>query len=233
MTNYGKDALLVADDALYTIALFDDEEKEFKEGCAYLKDEYFYLWRGEAKETEDTLLNKKPGIYKDPDTEHIFLVEPRTDDEKDYYLICDKISAIDPEEIVDIVNENDDILVSVSSGSKIFKPEIELSDDILKRIIKTALIKKNVEMDQLKDRFINSNAFFNFKQSINKKADDEDEVGAKKKKPTPLSMLLFDRGCEAMNLKYRIIIEEKDPKHVVGDPLTEEIECSSEDTYEI
>ena len=31
-------------------------------------------------------------------------------------------------------------------------------------------------MDQLKDRFINSNAFFNFKQSINKKADDEDEV---------------------------------------------------------
>lgn len=229
-SNYGKDALLVADDALFTIGLYDNEAENFEEGCAYLKDEYFYLWRGNAPKTEDTLLNKKPGIYKDPETNHIFLVEPRTEDEKDYYLIGDKISSINPEEIVDIVNENDDILVSVSSNSKLFKPEIELSDDILKRITKIALIKKNIEMDQLKDRFINSNAFFNFKQSINKKTEENAE---KKKKTTPLSMLLFDRGCEAMGLKYRIILEEKDPNNIIGEPLTEDIECSSEDTYEI
>lgn len=230
-SSYGKEALLVADDALFTIELFDDEATEFKEGCAYLKDDYFYLWRGEAAETDDTLLNKKPGIYKDPETNHIYLVEPITDDEKDYYLIGDKISSIDPEEIVDIVNENDEMLVAVSSNSKLFRPEIELSDDILKRITKIALLKKNVEMDQLKDRFINSNAFFNFKQSINKKS--EDDASDKKKKSAPLSMLLFDRGCEAMNLKYRIILEEKDPNNTIGEPLVEEIECSSEDTYEL
>ena len=122
------------------------------------------------------------------------------------------------------------MLVAVSSNSKLFRPEIELSDDILKRITKIALLKKNVEMDQLKDRFINSNAFFNFKQSINKKSEEDAD---KKKKPAPLSMLLFDRGCEAMNLKYRIILEEKDPNNTIGEPLSEEIECSSEDTYEI
>ena len=38
---------------------------------------------------------------------------------------------------------------------------------------------------------------------------------------------------EALNLKYTIIIEEKDDDNVVGTKLSEPLRVSSEDTYDI
>ena len=46
-----------------------------------------------------------------------------------------------------------------------------------------------------------------------------------------LSWLLFERGCEAFNLRYAITITDADPEHVVGDPLKEPLVVSSDDTF--
>lgn len=72
---------------------------------------------------------------------------------------------------------------------------------------------------QIQDIETQKNALFNFKQVIR---------GENK-----LSILIFDRGMEALNLKYKIIIEEKDDINVVGTKLTEPIVVSSEDTYDL
>ena len=81
-----------------------------------------------------------------------------------------------------------------------------------------ALIQKNVDLDRYKDRFTNKNELFNFKQVI--RGDSK------------LSILIFNRGCEALNLKYSIVLEDKSPDDIVGDKLMEPIIVSSEDTYD-
>ena len=45
-------------------------------------------------------------------------------------------------------------------------------------------------------------------------------------------MLLFDRGIEAFNLKYTIIVTEG-PGYPIAAPLAEPLIVSSEDTHEL
>jgi hypothetical protein len=123
------------------------------------------------------------------------------------------------DEIIIVANSKKDILIAVPESAKIFMPSLTIKDDILKRLAKQALIHKNVDLDHIKDRFIDKNALFNFKQVI--KGDNK------------LSILIFDRGMDALNLKYSIILEEKDSTQAIGDPLTNPILASSEDTFDI
>ena len=68
-----------------------------------------------------------------------------------------------------------------------------LLTNFLKYVIKKAIIDKGIDIDRFKYRFVDKNALFNFKQVL--KGDNR------------LSMLLFDRGVEAFNLKYTIVHE--------------------------
>ena len=63
-------------------------------------------------------------------------------------------------------------------------------------------------------RFASKNMLFNTKQVL--------------RGPNRLSMLLFDRCTEALNLKYTIIIEEGGGE-IIGHPLEEPIIISSQD----
>ena len=103
-------------------------------------------------------------------------------------------------------------------SSKAFCPEITENDDILKRLMKQAIINKGIDIDRFKYRFVDKNALFNFKQVL--KGDNR------------LSMLLFDRGVEAFNLKYTIILQE-DSGDPIGIPLSQPIVISSNDTHEL
>jgi hypothetical protein len=44
-------------------------------------------------------------------------------------------------------------------------------------------------------------------------------------------MKIFNRGMEAMNLEYLIIVREKSTDDIVGDVLSDPIVVSSEETY--
>ena len=164
----------------------------------------------------------KPGIYKEKHSsteQKYFIVQPETDEEKEMYDVNTHIHSLNPVSIIDTVNTKEDLLIAIPESTKIFQPTLVPSDDILKRIAKMALIQKNVDLDRHKDRFRDKNALFNFKQVI--RGDNK------------LSILIFDRGMEALNLKYTIMIEERDDVNYVGAKLTEPIRVSSEDTYDI
>ena len=117
------------------------------------------------------------------------------------------------------LNTKEEILIAIPESSKVFQPTLSINDDILKRAIKLVLLDKGVDLDRHKDRFRDKNALFNLKQVIR----GENKV----------SILIFERFCEALNLGFSITLFEKDPNFSVGKPLTKPVVVSSEDTYEV
>lgn len=221
---YDKNNYIVTDKEIFEIDLFTDfdvypEDFEFKEGVAYLSGDLWYQYRGVAR--KNSHLKLRPGIYKNQKGKEpkFFLVEPVTEEEINECTIEGKLVSLLPQKIIDTANNREEILCAITESNKIFQPTLCVSDDLLKRGLKNALIQKGVDLDANKDRFTNKNELFNFKQVI--------------KGPSKVSILVFDRGINALNLKYTITIMEKDPEHPVGLALKEPIVVCSEDTYEM
>lgn len=223
--SYSPDSKIVTDDDIYNIDLMPlvvDTVKDnfFRDDVAYLSDNMYYLYRGEGDSSNAE--NLKPGIYKDKnqkDKPKYFIIEPSTDDEKEEFDATEKISKIHRRSLIDSANGNEDILIAIPESTKIFQPQITENDDILKVIAKRALQLKNVDLDRYKDRFSNKNELFNFKQVL--RSDNK------------VSMKIFMRGMEALNLVFTIIVTEKSANNVVGDLLKEPIKTSSEETYQM
>lgn len=218
---FSKDSAIITDEAIYKIDLLGDVTKatSFEEDIAYIDNNTFYLYRGFPRGKLKREL--KPGIYKETDTvdSKFYIVEPMTDEEKAEYDVTTHIHSLLPKSIIDTVNTKEDLLIAIPESTKVFQPTLSEDDDILKRAAKLALILKNVDLDKYKDRFTNKNELFNFKQVVR---------NGKK-----LSILIFNRGMEALNLKYEIIISERTDDDIVGTKLEEPIHVSSEDTYDL
>lgn len=223
--SYDANSLIVTNDDVYSIELMplcidDVEDTFFQDDVAYLSDNMYYLYRGDGDSKHVETL--KPGIYKDknPKAERkYFIIQPVTDEEKQEYDATKKISSIKTTSLIDSVNNNPDMLIAIPESTKIFQPEITENDDILKIIIKKALAEKNVNLDRYKDRFSNKNELFNFKQVL--------------RSDNTVSMRIFTRGMEALNLMFTIIISERSVNNVVGNALKKPIETSSEETYQM
>lgn len=221
-----KDSVIITDDAVYNIEMLGDiedftEEDAGKEDVVFIDNGYFYIYRGVLKHRD--MSNPKPGIYQQRDSDGVitgyYLIEPETDEEKAEFDFNTHVATLNPVSIIDTANTKEELLIAIPESTKIFQPVLSENDDILKRVAKMALLAKNVDLDRYKDRFTNKNELFNFKQVIR---------GENK-----LSILIFNRGCEALNLKYSIVLEERSSSDVVGDALKEPIIVSSEDTYEM
>lgn len=208
------DSMLVLDDAVYKVSLLDMDGK-FDKDHVYLKDEYFYVFRGTKLKPE----MYRPGIYKDAATLEIVIKEPETDEEKEYYSWIGKVHTYDPTDIANVINTNDDLFIPVSDSAKLFNPEITVDDDILKRILKMLFIEKEIEIDNYKDRFPDKNALFNFKQVM-------------KNPKARVTMKIFERACDVVGVEYLIVLREKENEKSIGKPLSAPITVSSEDTYE-
>lgn len=219
--SFSKDSAIITDEAIYKIDLLGDitTATGFEEDIAYIDNNVFYLYRGFPRGKLKKEL--KPGIYKETDTDDskFYLVEPVTDAEKEEFNVTTHIHSLTPTSIIDEVNTKEDLLIAIPESTKVFQPVLSKDDDILKRAAKLALIKKNVDLDKYKNNFTNKNELFNFKQVIR---------NGKK-----LSILIFNRGIEALNLKYELVISEKGDTNIVGTKLEEPIVVSSEDTYDL
>ena len=211
------DILLDDGKVMRNVLLFNDEIKEFDPMIAYLDGDYYYLYRGKlpVAVSGDHL---EPGIYFDKQSDKYVLAVPSTEEEKKQYTYNDKICSTTASDIIDKINKKEVEVFVMPDSSISFCPEISENDDILKRLMKKAIIDKGIDIDRFKYRFVDKNALFNFKQVL--KGDNR------------LSMLLFDRGVEAFNLKYTIVLEENtgDP---IGIPLDKPIVVSSNDTHEL
>lgn len=183
---------------------------------AYLSGPYFYLFRGNLSAVKG-FEKIRPGIYYDDNTCTYVLCEPETDEEKEEYKYSDKISRQDADEIREAVMNHEVIILNTPDKVTTTIPEETMDDDILKKAIKRALKSKGVDLDQCRTRFVSKNMLFNTKQVL--------------RGPNKLSMLLFDRCAEAMNLKYTIILEETGIEQV-GRALPKPIVISSQDMYD-
>lgn len=197
-----------------------DELKEYEYGNAYIDPStfLFYVYKGNYVKGVTELL---PGyIYKD-EAGNFFRVEPKTPEEKEACHLNGKLADMNTTEIIHILKSQDECIVNFQDSCKAFIPPITNEDDILKRAIKTVLMEKNIDIDRYKDRFPDKNALFNFKSVV--KGDSK------------VSMLLFERACNAFNLKYTIVLDEiknpetDEPSLVVGSKLNEPVTVSSED----
>lgn len=217
---YGRDSYLITDDECYEIGILDMENTNPSKTTAYLHDDFYYVYRGEMTKYElERTPGLKPGIYKITDTNTMMRVDPSTADEMNKYTYKDKIGSVKVNDIVSKVNANKEILIHVPEYTKVSFQNIDKNDDLLKRIIKTAFNRKGIGVDDCESGFADKNARFNFKQAVNG--------------PNRLSIMYFERGCEALNLGYEIRLFEKNPSSTVGAPLTEPIEMSTEDTYDL
>lgn len=196
------------------VLLYNEDIKKWDPMVAYLDGDYYYLYRGEINMNTDKV--KEPGIYIDKDTKRPVLAVPSTEEEKKKYSYNDKICSTTTNEIVEKINNHEVEVFIMPESSKAYCPEITEDDDILKRLMKKAILEKGLDIDRFKTRFVDKNALFNFKQVL--------------KGNSRLSMLLFDRGVEAFNLKYTIILEE-DNGSPIGVPLAEPIIITSNDTH--
>ena len=199
------------------VRLFDPELKEFDPLVAYLYGDYYYIYRGMLSSKTPT--PDEPGIYINETTGKAVLFDPSTDEEKEKYSYADRIMSSTVKDLVNQINNREVQVFVLPEATKSFCPELSPNDDVLKRIMKQAIISKAIDLERYKHRFIDKNALFNFKQVL--KGDSR------------LSMLLFDRGVEAFNLKYTIIVEEGDSGETIGVKLEEPIIMSSDDTYDI
>lgn len=208
------DILLDDGKVMRNVLLFNKEIKEFDSMVAYLAGDYYYLFRG--KVPEDKVVTE-PGIYLDRQTNEPILYTPTSDEDIKKYTYNDKICSTTANEIIDKINKKEVEVFVMPDSSKAYCPEITENDDVLKRLMKKAIIDKGIDIDRFKARFVDKNALFNFKQVL--KGDNR------------LSMLLFDRGVEAFNLKYTIILEEANTGANIGAPLAEPIIVTSDDTH--
>lgn len=209
------DILLDDGKVMRNVLLFNKDIKEWDPMVAYLDGDYYYLFKGKVPENGNI---EEPGIYIDRQTNEPLLAVPSTDEEKKKYSYNDKICSTSANEIIDKINRKEVEVFIMPESSKAYCPEITEDDDILKRLMKKIIIDKGIDIDRFKTRFVDKNALFNFKQVL--------------KGTNRLSMLLFDRGIEAFNLKYTIIVTEG-PGSPIAAPLAEPLIVSSEDTHEL
>lgn len=211
--------MVMKDLCLLKPVFLNDSIKEYEYGYAYIDpDSYmFYVFKGNYVEGETEVL---PGyIYQKQNGEYL-RVEPKTPEEKEICHLKGKLADMNTAEIISILKSQDECIVNFQDSSKIFVQPISDDDDILKRAIKMVLAEKNIDIDRCKDRFPDKNALFNFKSVI--------------KGDAKVSMLLFERACNAFNLKYTITLEEmgaesEGPSIIVGSKLNKSIVVTSED----
>lgn len=217
------DAMITTSTDIYYIELLNEEARydDLDKGKAYILGDYYYLLRGrKPDELEDKDGNRlyKPGIYRDTKGD-IFVYHPVTDNEKEEYNYYSALVKYDPNRIVHVLKDKGEALYSnVCDPGKIFKAAVGENDNILNRGMKEVFRRKNIDLKQCVDRFPNKHALTNFKQTM---------TSPDKKN---LTILLFDRGVEALNLKYTLIIEDKDGDLCIGDKLVHPVIVSSEDT---
>lgn len=210
------DDLIITDKGVYKIGLLaslKDHPEDVQEGIGYLEGDLFYLYKGEYIPD----YSKEPGIYKDGDT--LILVHPQTPEQLEEMQYSDKIVVNDIVSVAAMCESGlDDIEYDQCDCGRIFAPALTMQDDILKRAIKMALLVKHLDIDSRRDRFPDKNALFNAKQVI--------------KGNQKLSAMLFDRWCDALNLKYTISLEEIDADKSIGNPLPSPIEIHSNDSFQ-
>ncbi len=203
--------------ALLPIVALNPESRNFDKKHAYFYGNYLYLFNGACPR----VLARDPGIYYDSTEDCYFIIEhdPNNPESDIYKATEDHIFKLNPITIARSLQDEEETIYARqrASSRKIYHPVIGEKDDLLKRAIKQALIEKGIDLDQCRQNFENKNSLFNFKQVL--KSDGK------------MTILVFQRGADAFNLRVVVSLEEIDPEHPIGEALKAPIVVSSTDNF--
>lgn len=200
-------------DDFHEVELYS-EGKKLKKDLGYIKGDFIYIYRGKiGKKNKDDL---KPGIYS-KDGKNIF-IKPTSDADKEMYSV-DNVIDTDVNKMMDEVSKNEDSFIDadeikiINNNRRIWLPTIEEDDDFLKYAIKRALQEKKVNLKNYRGKFTNLYLLSNMKGGLEKQ--------------TTMSVKYFSYWCQALGLKWKMVIEDdgSDPMNPVKNP----IEFSSDD----
>jgi hypothetical protein len=129
--------------------------------------ELVYIYGGKTKKAIESL---KPGyFYKDQENNLLF-VDPSEEDMDIYNK--SRIDVFDDEAIINAVNNENNFKEIdtriIEDADKWYMPEIEMGDDVFKRVVKHALQEKKVSLKACRDRFKNDYDVTNMKQALRK-----------------------------------------------------------------
>lgn len=194
------------DGCIYGVKKFN-KDKQFKKGFAYIKGRYVLPFRGPLEKK-----SRKPGIYMCD--EGLIVLRPISKKKIKKYSI-DKIYTIGDVNRINslIIKEgvrSEDLGNILGESDEIFAPPILDQDNTLQILIKRALGKKEIDINNYAGRFTSTSDLNNHKRSLFHHGK--------------MSYEKFIKWCEALDLEYEIIV--KDAPYSLH-PMNDEIHYKS------
>ena len=127
------------------------------------------------------------------------MIMPENEKEEEMYSI-NKVKELDPESILRTIRENSDSYITqeqidaINNSVDIYTPHIEPDDDILKKIIKTVIIQKQINPNNYKNKLDTKWSLTNLKSSLVKKQN--------------LSMKNFVKWLDLLGCDIKFIVED-------------------------
>lgn len=177
------------DGVFYSVKKFK-EEKKLKKGIAYIVKDLVLPYYGYP-------VNKKEaGIYMNDNEEYV-IIRPITKLQCMKYSVNKIYEVDDSKKFVEemlkktgVKAEKMDVILSESDS--VFAPVITPEDNILARIIKKALIEKQIDLKDYMPRFENQTDMSNFKKSL--------------LSHPKMSFEKFTKWCYILDLKFEFIV---------------------------
>lgn len=161
-----EDMITIIKGEVYKVQNYQPDIK-LKHGFAYLKNGILYPYLGEFI----SKFTREPGVYhigkkKDKIYHFIqpfFIRKNSGYSEKDIRVTNTKniLDIIEHEGLIDIDSD-----VILSEKGKLFVPRISSDDNFLSRVIKTAIVKKKIDLNDYKNRFKSEYELNNYRRAL-------------------------------------------------------------------
>lgn len=189
-------------------------DKEYEDGKGYCDDNRVYIYYAEKPEKFDY-----PSFYKSNDG---LVFERGKESNYDYFdtsLLQDlTYDVIKNNTNVDDVYFNEQELNDINSATSVYTPTMKDTDDFLKKLIKTTLLEKAINLNRLKSKGPEAYSVSNMKTAL--------------QNDTKMSVSNFVKWCELLGIKFEIVVEDNGFDRI--NPLLKKLKYNSSfDTIDI
>jgi hypothetical protein len=185
----------------------DGFDKEYIDGKGYKDGNRIFIYYAEKPD-----VFKYPSFYKS-NNELIF--NNGKDSNYEYFdtslLIDLTVDVIKKNTNKDDVYFNEQELNDINSATSVYVPTIKDSDDFLKKLIKTTLIEKKINLNRLKSKGVEVYSVSNMKTAL--------------QNDTKMSVSNFVKWAELLGIKFNIVVEDNGFDRV--NPLQKKIKYDS------
>lgn len=191
-----KDMITIIKGEVYKVEYYVSDMK-LKYGFAYCKNGIIYPYMGEFMDK----FSNEPGVYYvGKKKEKIYhFIKPFFIRKGSGYLEAD-IKTANTKNILDII-EHDGLIdidsdVILSEKGKLFVPRIAHDDNFLSRVIKTAIVRKKIDLNDYKNRFKSEYELNNYRRALLQNGN--------------MSVDKFLKWCDVLDIDFQIRYFDKE-----------------------